>query len=124
MKEERDYIEMIPNINIESIKEVEMHDDYFAQTKYSKQAITGIYRDTDTMTIKELEDEQLHTHKWKATMLKENERVDNRLSDINRRAAELSLLEIVNEVTQPYGLSFNSKTVKKQKTKQTRTLEL
>ena len=45
MKEERDYIEMIPNINIERIKEVEMHEDYFAQTKYSKQAITDIYRD-------------------------------------------------------------------------------
>ena len=78
------------------------------------------------MTIEEPEDAQVHTQKWKATMLKENKRVDNRVSDINRRAAELSLLERVNNVTHPYGLNFKNKTIQKQKTKElsdTGTLE-
>ena len=60
-EEEREYIEMIPNINISSLKEVEMQDDYFAQTTYSKLAIAGIYKDTSQMTIKELKEAHTHT---------------------------------------------------------------
>ena len=124
IEEEREYTEMIPNVNISSLKGVEMQDDYFAQTKYSKLAIAGIYKDTSQMSIEELKEAHSHTQKWKEAMLIENERVDYRLSDITRRAAELSLLEIVNGVTNTYGLNFKSTTIKKQKTRQTGTLEL